>query len=57
MKNEAIRADELVWQVSGIAHELIQLDQELEAYYPELVPFLQYLARTYPAVKANNESI
>ena len=47
----ANRADELVWQMSGIAHVLLDMDSEMEACYPELLPFLNYLVRTYPALK------
>ena len=45
----ANRADELVWQMAGIAHALIDMESELEVCYPELVPFLNYLVRNYPS--------
>ena len=47
----ANRADELVWQMAGIAHALVDMETELETNYPELIPFLHYLVRNYPALK------
>lgn len=44
-------ADELVWQMAGMAHVLLDMQDEINIYYPELVPFLNFLARTYPYIK------
>ena len=47
----ANRADELVWQMAGIANSLIDMEDELEKFYPELIPFLQFMVRNYPNMK------
>ncbi len=44
----ASRTDELVWQMAGIAHVLLDMEEELDALYPELKLFLVHLVRTYP---------
>ncbi len=52
---KANKADELVWQMAGVAHELIDMEDEIGALYPELVPFLQYLVRNYPGLKGKQQ--
>ena len=44
----ASQTDELVWQMAGIAHALLEMEDELKALYPELELFLLHLVRTYP---------
>ncbi len=48
---KANKADELVWRMAGVAHDLIDMQDEVGELYPELVPFLQYLVRNYPGLK------
>ena len=48
---KANRADELVWQMAKVAHEILDMNEEVDTLYGELVPFLNYLVRNYPQLK------
>lgn len=52
MKNEAIKVDELVWQLAGVAHKALKKEKELKNYYPELAPFIEYIVKHYPALES-----
>lgn len=45
------KIDQLIWRMVGVAHELIEMKEELNHYYPEFISFLNYLVTTYPALK------
>lgn len=45
------QCDILVWDMAGVAHKLLRMPEEVNHLYPELVPFLEILATTYPALQ------
>jgi hypothetical protein len=48
---DSIKVDELIWTMTSIAHDAIEHKKDLKELYPELIPFLEHIVLTYPALQ------
>jgi hypothetical protein len=47
--NAPAYCDILVWDLTSVAHKLLVMNEQVKSQYPELIPFLEHLVKTYPA--------